>query len=723
MVFTDRPAWSVDKNGVINPLKPSMKAQTPQINFRTCYHQLRMNLSLNRSATVHQVKTGYIRSLLIILLSTSLCTSGFSQRFFSVVFNKLPQDYQLYPRDEKNEAKVPISGIVETLGYNYVSVQVLRNNTLLKYVKSELKYDGKGIGSFALETTIKAELAEYTFKVYACKTGDSTLVVTRNNVVSGDTYIIMGQSNSTGFFGESETDEYCRTFGRITDNLNTDPYKAADTLWSISNKEGYYNNVGTMGFEIQKQLSQKYGIPNCLISAGFHWSSAYSHAIRNEQNPTDFSTGYGRMLYRVQKAGLASSAKTFIYRQGETETYHEGSGWEENFGKLREHLKMDLPSLTKLYVFQIDIIYYPSPVGALIRDYQRRLPEIYSDVQSLATVGTQDFDGLHYGKGGNKQSGVELSRIIGKDFYGSQDTANIYSPAVKKIFYKTAEKKEIVLVFDEGQELVYPDAYKPNGNTTLDMKDFFYLDGSAGAVASGTVDQNRIILSLKSSQNASRLNYLPSYVTEGGAFYPYTGPYIKNKLGMRAFSFFEVSIGKALEVPVLRAEIQTPLAVALSWNSVADAGSYLLERKSEGESTYHTIARMGATVTTYTDAQAPLSGKITYRIKAINTISESGDYGIANVEVPVVTGIQEPGLNFLVFPNPVIKSENLTIQFSEPVTGTISLLDQTGQQLEGIQIRRSSEGNIHLKNLMPGFYIVSFVSEKKQLYKKIVVTP
>ncbi len=147
-------------------------------------------------------------------------------------------------------------------------------------------------------------------------------MVTRENVVSGDVYVLTGQSNSTGFFTEADTNQYCRTFGKITGTLNTETYNPADTLWALSNQQAYYNGVGTMGFEIQKQLSQNSGIPNCLINGGFHWSSAAMHAQRTENNPADLTNGYGRMLYRIQKGGLINAAKTFIFRQGETEAYN-----------------------------------------------------------------------------------------------------------------------------------------------------------------------------------------------------------------------------------------------------------------------------------------------------------------------------------------------------------------------------------------------------------------
>ena len=73
-----------------------------------------------------------------------------AQRFFSVVFQRLPQDLQLYPRDDNSEAIVPIEGIIEAKDWSYMSVQVFRNNTLIKYQKSIFNYaaDGKAPFSF-----------------------------------------------------------------------------------------------------------------------------------------------------------------------------------------------------------------------------------------------------------------------------------------------------------------------------------------------------------------------------------------------------------------------------------------------------------------------------------------------------------------------------------------------------------------------------------------------
>ncbi|MCE7059901.1 sialate O-acetylesterase [Dyadobacter sp. CY343] len=668
------------------------------------------------TSCMHRLLKNSVTLLFVICISVPVQ----AQRFNSVVFEKLPQDFQLYPRDEKSEGIVPISGIVEAPDWNYISVQITRNNAPFKYLKANLTYQS-GLGRFATEAKIKAELAGYDFKVYVVKGSDSVLVVTRKDVVSGDFFVLSGQSNSTGFFTEQDTSRFCRTFGKITENLNTNPYNPADTLWAFSNDDSFRTNVGSMGFEIQKQLTQKSGIPNCLINAGFHWSSAFDHTKRNEANPTDLSTGYGRMLYRVQKAGAADAVKAYIFRQGETEAYHEGSDWPSNFAQLRKLVKQDFANLARIYVYQIDIIFYPSPIGAEVRDYQRRLSEIYPDVTSLATVGTAEFDGLHYGREGNKQNGFELSRIMLKDFYNSTDTSNILSPLLKKVFFKNAEKKQLVLVFDEGQSLVYPELYRTPSGVTLDMKDFFFLDWESGKVASGKADGNKILLELTSPQNSGIINYLPMYIPEGGPYYPFTGPYIKNSKGMRAMTFYNVPIGTALAAPTLTAAKENDTKVKLSWQILAGANQYVLERRYSDESTFIKIASLDSADTQFVDEPQP-ADTVTYRLKGIGKLSESADFGYASINMPVVLGVEKvPGALFSVFPNPAINNQKVQVRFRKPVSGQLSVLSLDGQTISEIQVKDEGEVSMDLPAFREGIHVIRFRSGEQEWSGKILV--
>ncbi len=460
-----------------------------------------------------------------------------AQRFGNVVFSQLPQNYQLYPRNTQNKGIIPISGRVESTGWSYISIQVLRNNQFISYIKSPVNYV-QGIGNFSASSSIVAEKAEYRFNIYICKSNDSTLIISRDNIVSGDVYVLTGQSNATCFFNETRKNEYCRTFGTLTGTLNTETYNPSDTLWTLSNQQSYVTNVGILGFEIQQNITDTYNIPTCLINSGFNWSSAAQHANRNPNNPTDLTTGYGRMLYRLQKGGIVNNVKALIYRQGETEAYGEGVDFIGNFTRFYNYIKLDLLNIAKLYVYQIDIINFAKPnIAPVVRNDQRKLEQYYNDIRVVPSIGTTGFDGLHYSSEGYTQNALEITRLIKSDFYNNTDNDNITSPNITKAYYSKVDKTEITLEFQAGQELTWQNEYRGQ-----QLTNFFYLDGISGNIQAGSTFGRRAILRLNNPSNATKISYLPAFVPETASYFPYSGPYITNRKNMRAFSFYEVNI-------------------------------------------------------------------------------------------------------------------------------------------------------------------------------------
>ena len=477
----------------------------------------------------------FFNTLLLFLIFSS---SVKAQKIFATTFDKLPQNYQLYPRDEQNEALVPISGKIEDVGWDYFSVKIFRNKQQVGYQKAPITYT-KSVGNFTFSgIKIKAEKAEYDFKIYAVKGKDSLNLVNCENIVSGDVYVLNGQSNAHCSFIEDRTNEFCRTFGNITGDNGRQNYNPKDTLWAVSNRDKYYQGVGTMGFEFQQTILEKYGIPTCLINSAFSNSSMKDHATRTANNPVDLTNGYGRMLYRLQKAGISQSVKALIYRQGETEGYGEGTDWGGNFDTYYKNLKIDLPLIKQIYLFQIDVIGYTLlPQAPQIRNIQRMESDKYPDIQVLASVGTEGFDGLHYTPEGYKQNALEFSRLIGRDFYNDADNDNINAPNIRKAYFSAKDKSEITIVFDKGQELNWTDQ-----NKNMVMKNQYYLDGKNEVVASGYATANQVVIKLIQPTIATQLSYLPPFIVNSSPNYPYTGPYIKNKRGLRALSFHEIKI-------------------------------------------------------------------------------------------------------------------------------------------------------------------------------------
>ena len=596
-----------------------------------------------------------------------LCLAGLSgkaQRIGAVTFSKLPQDYQLYPRNEQNEAQIPISGQVEEGGWQSVSVQVFRNKQVIDHKRAALNY-AAGRGRFAIEPiTIRAEKAEYAVVVHLVKGADSVRVVERQNIVAGDVYVLTGQSNASNFFRDTRTNEFCRTFGKTSGTYGTEPYNPADTTWAIANQTLLTQNVGTMGFEFQRLILEKYGIPTCLINGAVHWSMMAHHANRNPGNPADLATGYGRMLYRLQKGGIDKAVKALIMRQGESEAYGEGNNWGGNFDTYYKNLKTDLPSVKQLYVFQVDLIDPAVAAAPLVRETQRALVDKYADVQVIPSVGTAGFDGLHYSEEGYIQNAQELTRLVARDFYSSTDVDNIDAPNVRKAYCSSEDRTQITLQFNDGQALIWGEEFDG-----LLMKNYFYLDGRAGEVAAGRAAGNRIVLTLKKPSTATRLTYLPPKSDPGRPNVPFQGPYLTNKRGMRALSFYELPIGgvviepQPFAAPTLTLALVSPTAIQLSWNDVPNATAYVLEQRDNQSGTFRLVKQFPAGTLTY--LADGLADNIThvFRIKAVNSAIESAWRQVEG-KIPALLALPELSVN-------VVFNNELALTW-KPVPGAVS---------------------------------------------------
>ena len=84
----------------------------------------------------------------------------------------------------------------------------------------------------------------------------------------------------------------------------------------------------------------------------------------------------------VQKSGIIDNIKGFFYWQAETDAAQTPSLWKPGFDKLYNYWQKDLPSVQKIYTFQIPLFgakQYNDEVGVL-RDYLRQLGSLYPKI-------------------------------------------------------------------------------------------------------------------------------------------------------------------------------------------------------------------------------------------------------------------------------------------------------------------------------------------------------
>lgn len=472
----------------------------------------------------------------------------------SIVYYDVPAQWQLYARDSQDSAVVPIVGQLQTSSYDTIYVEMYRSNVLKKRLAQKLNYGGGSTANFSFNPKIKAELNEYKFLVYAKYSSTSVLAKTIDSVVAGDGYIIMGQSNAqASSTSETYSNEYCRTFGVQTASENSNNYSAGDTLWAKSSANYTYTggltanktvNVGVWGMEIQRLIKENDSIPTCVINGSKHSTSILAH-LRNDTNQTDFTTYYGKTLYRAQKSHLAASIKGLFWYQGELNIDTSYSSYASRFASLYADWKDNYPALTKIYVFQIRPLgcYTGANFGMELREIQRNFMETYSDVQVISTAGVPGYgaggasQNCHYEVTGYQWMAAMIYRNMAP-FYNNSDTINCRPPNIRRAFF-TSGKDSIRIVFDNSQPVAFP-----ADSLGLSIQDYFYLNGVPGytsGIDTGAWVNDTLILKLTGASNASRISYIPPTYTSNGTTI-YTGPWIRNNKGIGALTFNKVLI-------------------------------------------------------------------------------------------------------------------------------------------------------------------------------------
>ena len=195
--------------------------------------------------------------------------------------------------------------------------------------------------------------------------------------------------------------------------------------------------------------------------------------------------------------------------------------------------KQDYPNIQHYYVFQI----WPNSCSMggtrhsdKLRDVQRALPRLYSNMSVMSTLGIKPPGPCHYPPAGYAEMARLIGALVERDNYGKVFDAPITPPDVKKAYYTSGKNDEIALEFD--QPMAWSDA----------LAGQFYLDGQPGLVASGAAAGNVVTLKLSATDAAKTITYLADKKWDN-----------KNLLygqnGIAALTFCEVAVSPAKPAP------------------------------------------------------------------------------------------------------------------------------------------------------------------------------
>lgn len=428
-----------------------------------------------------------------------------------------PLDYQLYPRDlVTNKATIHVAGSFQlSSGYTQVRLKQYRNGSLKKTTSITLVYNLNGVANYDITNDITAELATYKFNLYGYKSGVETLIKTVNNVVAGDAYIIQGQSNavanlrgvfSTANNADDPSNSPNRNYVRVYGNGSaTSTYTHG---WFIGRGNAYYDTdgqTGQWGMRMASNIAGAKKVPIAIFN-GASPGQRISYFFRNDINPGDPSTNYGRLLNRITEAGFKNNIRGVIWHQGESDILGSLSSvqlttdqYKTSFTGLMSDWKEDFPGLAKFVILQIRYgCGMSTPDNCLkIQEAQRQLDKESTEIITIGTGNTsQLFDGssisyCHYNLyDGYKNMGDWSSKILRRELYKETSLpANIESPEPESSLFS--------ILSPEGVASQVSLKLKDQASTltmTGDLTSLFRLDGGAYTVTGVSLSGTNVLV-------------------------------------------------------------------------------------------------------------------------------------------------------------------------------------------------------------------------------------
>jgi hypothetical protein len=429
-----------------------------------------------------------------------------------------PEDNQFYARDDKDEGTLYYNGTLDQAG-NSAFLRVYAEDKYSKTERQTLAADN----AYAFTVKLKPGLIRYKVE-FGTKTGSAeTVLRTATNLVCGDAYIIEGQSNAEATGpnnGPTEdpvtsVNDWIRSYGNQLEGTTRGGWGNA-VRTHIWGKPDYGDHqIGAWGMVLASNLVSKYGIPVCIINGAIGGTPIWQH----QPNPTNhYDTSgefyrnpckiYGSLLTRVTAARLTHGIRGVLWHQGENDS---GSGaptgdwnyksYQQYFVDMTAGWKQDYPNLQHYYVFQV----WPLPCNMgpkddQLREAQRTLPLLYSNLRIMSTVGiVSPATGrgmCHYDLEGYAQMARLISPLVEQDNYGIVPKQAITAPNLGRVWFTSTNQDEIALDF--GQPMDWKE----------EMRRYIYLDDGVAPISSGSVSGNVITLKLSAPSHATTITYL-----------------------------------------------------------------------------------------------------------------------------------------------------------------------------------------------------------------------
>ena len=351
----------------------------------------------------------------------------------NVTLSSFPSHLQFFARDNDDSARISIVGSMSSLSGDSLLLEIIKNDSQIDSIQVPT------LSQFNFEIPIHCELSQYTIRFLVKRSGNTLFVTEGADLLCGDVFLIDGQSNAhPAIEGYNWQNAFSRTIGVQTTTENLDPYDHADTLWGLSFATGqgqlfsgpYF--VGSWARWMQEGVADAWNVPTCVINGAAGASTIEEH-IRNDSNPMDSTTIYGKLLYRTQKSGLIHNVRAIFWYQGE---WDSGAVYLPTFRTIYNEWASDYSRNDSTPIEHFIFQTRPNNCGTgdgLAREPQREIQDSFPNCTSLSTVAIDGYDDCHYFWNGYVNIGHEAIRKVGKYLYHSSDTIDVDPPDLSDV--------------------------------------------------------------------------------------------------------------------------------------------------------------------------------------------------------------------------------------------------------------------------------------------------
>jgi len=445
--------------------------------------------------------------------------------FAQVNFQEFPRSLQLYPRDlATNTAQIQISG----------TAAASMDSLIFTLEKSDGSVESRALSindlignQFAVNFEIAAGLWSYHFKVERKTATNLVLLKEATNIVAGDVFAVEGQSNAQAIAYNGDANIWQSNFVRCFGTSN--PGVFDDKNWYIAEGNGYFSPgaIGQWPLRMAYLLQENLQIPIAIIN-GADPGKPIEFFQRNDALPNDSTSNYGRLLQRLNNAGLTNHVRAMLYYQGESDGTRADIH-KTLFEALHADWEEDLPNIEAYYVVQVR-----EGCGApslQLREYQRAFEDYLNNAKAVTANGINGHDGCHYNVLGYKVLGEKIYKQIAAELYnaptGEQTNIRVLSAS-----FTNDLNTQITVVTNASSGLI------AQPGSASDFK----IQGASASVIGIQVDGNKLILDLDQSVNLPNAGL--SYGGHSGS-----DAWVLNADGYGLFTFYNLLIDNYHIVP------------------------------------------------------------------------------------------------------------------------------------------------------------------------------